>query len=88
MTSRYVIKTIKSTQALEDEFATQLEDQERQAAKAARLPPPPTMPQHSSALHSSRTSLASSHYDWSAARKIEAYHMVVRSTIVQSVMYM
>ncbi|XP_045782015.1 serine/threonine-protein kinase 10 isoform X3 [Maniola jurtina] len=49
--------------ALEEEFTAQLEEQERQAANA-RLPPPTTsMPQHSSALHSSRTSLASSHYD-------------------------
>ncbi|XP_068626124.1 serine/threonine-protein kinase 10 [Battus philenor] len=52
--------------ALDEEFAAQLEEQERLAANA-RLPPPPqsscTLPQHSTTLHSSRTSLASSHYD-------------------------
>ncbi|KPJ16134.1 hypothetical protein RR48_02365 [Papilio machaon] len=52
--------------ALDEEFAAQLEEQERLAANA-RLPPPSqsscTLPQHSSTLHSSRTSLASSHYD-------------------------
>ncbi|XP_052757253.1 serine/threonine-protein kinase 10 isoform X2 [Galleria mellonella] len=49
--------------ALEEEFAAQLEEQEKQSANA-RLPATSTsMPQHSSTLHSSRTSLASSHYD-------------------------
>ncbi|XP_041968183.1 serine/threonine-protein kinase 10 isoform X2 [Aricia agestis] len=50
-------------QALEDEFTTQLEEQERMAANARLPPPTSTMPQHSSTLHSSRTSLASSHYE-------------------------
>ncbi|KAJ0170041.1 hypothetical protein K1T71_014647 [Dendrolimus kikuchii] len=49
--------------ALDEEFSAQLEEQERLAANARLPPPPPTMPQHSSTLHSSRTSLASSHYD-------------------------
>ncbi|CAB3259442.1 unnamed protein product [Arctia plantaginis] len=49
--------------ALDEEFTVQLEEQERQAANARLPPPSSTMPQHSSTLHSSRTSLASSHYD-------------------------
>ncbi|XP_045530276.1 serine/threonine-protein kinase 10 isoform X2 [Pieris brassicae] len=50
-------------QALDDEFAAQLEEQERLAANARLPPPTSTMPQHSSALHSSRSSLTSSHYE-------------------------
>ncbi|XP_045489628.1 serine/threonine-protein kinase 10-A isoform X2 [Pieris rapae] len=50
-------------QALDDEFAAQLEEQERLAANARLPPPTSTMPQHSSTLHSSRTSLTSSHYE-------------------------
>ncbi|KAI5640798.1 polo kinase kinase domain-containing protein [Phthorimaea operculella] len=57
--------------ALDEEFAAQLEEQERAAANARHPTPPETpstasasgMPQHSAALHSSRTSLASSHYE-------------------------
>ncbi|XP_045506048.1 serine/threonine-protein kinase 10-like isoform X2 [Colias croceus] len=50
-------------QALDDEFASQLEEQER-LSENARLPlPTSSMPQHSSTLHSSRTSLTSSHYE-------------------------
>lgn len=59
-----LLRIINCFQVLEEEFTAQLEEQERQAANA-RLPslPSNTMPQHSSTLHSSRTSLASSHYD-------------------------
>ncbi|VVC99133.1 unnamed protein product [Leptidea sinapis] len=49
--------------ALDDEFNAQLEEQERLSANARLPPPPSTMPQHSSTLHSSRTSLTSSHYE-------------------------
>lgn len=49
--------------ALEEEFTVQLEEQEKQAANARLPSSSSTMPQHSSNLHSSRTSLASSHYD-------------------------
>lgn len=57
------ISPLSHFQALEEEFTVQLEEQERQAASTRIPPPSSTMPQHSSTLHSSRTSLASSHYD-------------------------
>lgn len=52
------------SQTLDEEFTTQLEEQERLAANA-RIPisNTSTLQPACSTLHSSRTSLASSHYD-------------------------
>lgn len=49
-------------QALDKEFEAQLDEQERQAA-SSRIPSSSALAHHNSTLHSSRTSLASSHYD-------------------------
>ncbi|CAG9574944.1 unnamed protein product [Danaus chrysippus] len=62
------LKTVASDKtepdsALEEEFSAQLEEQERLAANARLPAATSSMPQHSTTLHSSRTSLASSHYD-------------------------